>query len=269
MKQLIYSLFFLVVIGLITYGLFIWIRVEATCFDGKLNGDETGIDCGGACKNICLDTLSNISVRSDGLIQVKDFDYDYVARINNPNLTHGSGKVEFEVDFKNSAGSVIGTVPGTLSILPGQTRFVLVSPVRLKEEATDAELIIKNENWIQVTEDLDLNIVSFEDRRKEYSVLNEENVFSRVDGIIVNKSDFDFDLVQVVVVLFDDQGKMLAAGTTNIRTFLSKTESFYQVNWFEPFEGEVARIEVQGITNAFDNLNFLRRFGGDEQFQQL
>lgn len=269
MKQLIYSLFFLVVIGLITYGLFIWIRVEPTCFDGKFNGNETGIDCGGACKKICLDTVSDISIKSDNLIQVKDFDYDFIAQISNPNLTHGSGKVEYEVDFKDSIGNVIGTVPGTFSILPGQTRFILVSPVRLDEEATDAELIIKNANWLQVVEDLNPNIVSFEDRRKEYIVLNEENVFSRVDGIIFNNSDFDFNLAQVIVVLFDDQGKMLAAGTTNIRTFLSKTESFYQVNWFEPFEGEVARIEVQGITNAFDNLNFLRRFGGDEQFQRL
>ena len=118
--------------------------------------------------------------------------------------------------------------------------------------------------------DFSSEMLRFVDRRKEFiKVTDDDTVFGRVDGVVFNDSDFDFDFVEIAVVLFGSDGKMLAAGSTTVRTFRSKTESFYQVNWFEPFEGEVARIEVQATTNAFDNLNFLRRFSGDEQFQQF
>ncbi len=82
-------------------------------------------------------------------------------------------------------------------------------------------------------------------------------------------SEFDFDRVEVLVVLYDVSDDVIAAGTTNVRTLLSSKENFYEVSWFRPFTGSVSQIEVQATTNAFENNNFLRRYGGDEQFQGL
>lgn len=267
-KQFIYLFFFLAIISLVLYGGYSLFTSEPTCFDGRMNGDETGIDCGGSCFQICLDTLADINITQSNLIPIENGDYDYVARVRNPNTTHGSGNVEYDVNFLDSSGTVVDTFSGAFNILPGQTRYVLISPIKLDREVTSAQMVIKNPNWIQV-EDFDSSMVRFLDRRKEYVELGNDTVFSRVDGVIYNDSDFDFDFVEVMVVLFDSDDKILGAGSTTVRTFLSKTENFYQINWFEPFEGEVARMEVQATTNAFDNLNFLRTFGGGEQFQQF
>ena len=33
-----------------------------TCFDGRQNGEELGVDCGGACAKACVAQVDNISV---------------------------------------------------------------------------------------------------------------------------------------------------------------------------------------------------------------
>jgi hypothetical protein len=268
MKQLAYFLFFVIVIGSISYGLFIWIRVEPTCFDGIKNQEEEGIDCGGPCERICLESLSPLKITASDLIQVEENDYDFVAKINNSNLTHGSGEVKYELRLKNSSGGVVKTLEGEFHILPGQTRYIFISPIRLVSPASSAELVITEPNWQQLT-DFSVGDIRLVVQRKEYTEVREENIFGKAEGVIFNNSEFDFDRVEVLVVLYDVSGDVLAAGTTNIRTFLSNKENFFEVSWFREFEGSVSRVEVQATTNAFENLNFLRRYGGDEQFQQF
>ncbi len=267
-KQLIYSLLYLTIIGLIVFGLYNVFKVEPTCFDGILNQGEEDVDCGQVCGTICLSSLEPINVTSNNLVAVSGMDYDFLAKVTNPNTTHGSGDVDYQADFKNSAGMVIDSRRGSFDILPGQTRFILISPVRLQQQAVSAELKIVNVEWQQLT-DFSPGDIRLVDRRKEFIKLEDQTGYARVDGVLFNNSDFDFDLVEVVVLLYGSQNQVIATGSTRIRTFLSRTENFFQVNWFTPFEGEVSRIEVQATTNAFDNLNFLRRFGGGERFQQF
>lgn len=266
-KQLIYFLFFLAIIILVIWGLRVLIKVEPTCFDGIQNQMEEGIDCGGPCEKICLESLAPLNVISSKLIQIKEGDYDFLAKVSNTNPTHGSGKVKYDVVLKDDAGSIVKTVGGEFSILPGQTRYVLVSPIQLDGIAVSAELIIKEPNWVQLT-DFNVGDIKFTDRKKEYIEIK-DTIFSKVEGIVFNDSDFDFDRVEILVILYDSGGEVIAVGATNVRTFANNTESFFEVNWFDPFRGAVSRIDIQTTTNVFENLNFLRTYGEDEQFQRF
>jgi hypothetical protein len=268
MKQLIYFTLFVFVFGGITFGIYSWVSVEPTCFDGVQNQEEGGVDCGGSCEKICLDTLTPLDVIDAELIQIEENDYDFVAEIRNPNMTHGSGKVLYEITLKDSSGDVVKTVDGEFHILPGQTRYVFVSPIQSDSAAVSAELIVTEPNWQQLT-DFGVGDIRLIDRRKEFTEVNDGTVTGKVEGVIYNNSEFDFDKVEILVVLFDLSGDLIGAGTTNVRTFLSNKENFYEVSWFRSFENSVSRIEVQASTNAFENDNFLRRYGGDEQFQQI
>ncbi len=53
-RKLVYAIMFfsfvIIVVGLPTF--FIWYQ-KPTCFDGKKNGDEVGVDCGGSCRLLC------------------------------------------------------------------------------------------------------------------------------------------------------------------------------------------------------------------------
>jgi hypothetical protein len=268
MKQLLYFLFFVIVIGSISGGLYVWIRVEPTCFDGIQNQEEQGIDCEGPCAEICLESLDPITVIDTELIKIEENDYDFVAKVNNANLTHGAGEAEYRVELKDAGGDVIKEIVGEFNILPGQTRYIFVSPIQTDSEAVDAEMTITNPNWQQLT-DFSVGDIKLSVRRKEYTEVNNGTIFGKVEGVVFNDSEFDFDRVEVLVVLYDVSNDVIAAGVTNIRTLLSSKENFYEVSWFRPFTGSVSKIEVQATTNAFENNNFLRRYGGDEQFQGL
>jgi len=266
LKQLVFFLFFVIVIGSISYGLYVWWKVEPTCFDGIQNQEEKGVDCEGPCETICLESLDPLRITKSFLIPIGENDYDFVALVNNSNLIHGSGEVEYELRLKDSSGGTIKTVNGKFDILPGQSRYVFVSPIETTTMVVDVEMKIIEPNWQQLT-DFGVGDIRLVVRRKDFSETREGNIFAKVEGIMINESEFDFDRVEVLVVLFDADDNVVAAGITNIRTFLSNEESFYEVSWFRPLEGIVSQVEVQATTNAFENLNFLRRYGKDEQFQ--
>lgn len=268
LKQLAYFLLFVIVIGSITGGLYIWLRTEATCLDGIKNQGEEGIDCGGLCPNICLESLMDMRVLESELIKIEENDYDFIAKINNPNLIHGAGEARYRVELKDGFGNVVKTINGKFHILPRQTRYIFISPIQTDTDVTDVEMTITSFDWQQLT-DFSVGDIKLTVRRKEYTEVNNGTIFGKVEGVVFNDSEFDFDRVEVLVVLYDVSGDVIAAGTTNIRTLLSSRENFYEVSWFRPFAGSVSRIEVQATTNAFENNNFLRRYGGDEMFQGL
>ena len=54
-KQLIYGVGYLVFFGVLGWGIYLGaFQAPPSCFDGKRNGAEEGIDCGGSCAHICL-----------------------------------------------------------------------------------------------------------------------------------------------------------------------------------------------------------------------
>jgi hypothetical protein len=63
-RQLLYFFYVIAIIGIIA---FIFIRrathEQPTCFDGKRNGNEVGVDCGGTCTFYCKDELGEPKVR--------------------------------------------------------------------------------------------------------------------------------------------------------------------------------------------------------------
>ena len=118
--------------------------------------------------------------------------------------------------------------------------------------------------------------ISFPVQRKSYVVTNRNGVFSELEAVILNNSDFDFDKVEVGVILFsqpeDDHPSagtddIVAVNRTDIRTFLSRTERGFRVSWPTEFP-ESVRQDIEVLTNVFENANFIRRYGTQERFQK-
>ncbi|MBI4158527.1 MAG: hypothetical protein HY505_02840 [Candidatus Yanofskybacteria bacterium] len=261
-KQLIIGLIFVLIIGGIGYGFIdYFFLTEATCFDKVQNGIEEGVDCGLlACGVACESAIIPLSVVSQKLIEVRPGDYDFVAQINNPNPFFGASRVRYTLDF----GGVEPDRSGTFYILPGQTRFVIVPGVRSDGALSGISIDITEVIWekVEIFED-----ISFPVQRKSYTVIDKNGVFSELEAVILNNSDFDFDKVEVGVILFSVGGDIIAVNITDIRTFLSKTERYFKVSW--PTElPEGVRQDVEVLTNVFENANFIRRYGTQERFQK-
>lgn len=212
--------------------------------------------------------LAPIQIVFTKLLNIQNNDYDFLAKVLNPNAQYGSSGAEYELTFYNSANQKILSKTGSFYILPGQSKYVIDSPIRLQEAAARTDFKIKSVDW-QKLDSLAAGGVPLLVRNSAFSQVRQAGVFAKSGGDIFNGSDFDINKVDVLVVLLDQNSQPVAVNKTEIRTFLARTSRGFEVTWFSPFVGQVSRVDAEANTNVFENSNFLRQYGGQEKFKQL
>ena len=259
-KQLIIGLVFVLLVAGAVYGLVDrFFIIEATCFDGIQNGKEEGLDCGTlACGVVCQEPVRPLQVSEEKLFRIGPGNYDFVAKMVNPNSSYGASEVSFSVGLPG-----FGTRPGTAYILPGQTKYIVLASLRVDGELSSAGTRVNSVQWEKL--DVPSGEVTLMNRRESFIVSATESVF---EGVIFNDSNYDFDSVDVSVILFDASNNIVGVNHTVIRTLLSKTERAFKVVWPFPLDN-VARTDVQAATNLFQNSNFIRSYGTQERFQEF
>lgn len=276
-KQLIIGLIFVLIIGGIGYGLAdYFFIVETTCFDKIQNGKEEGVDCGLlACGVACEPAIMPLNVQSQKLLEVRPGDYDFVAQINNPNSLFGSSRVRYALTLTRQDGTSLDKT-GVFYILPGQTRYLIIPGINIGQTLSNPSLNISEIKWEKVQPFGDIN---FPVARKNYEIINRNGTFSELEATILNKSDFNFDKVEVGVILFSARGgpasggsntfgDIIAVGRTDIRTFLSRTERYFKVGWPVRLPQNIVRQDIEVLTNVFENSNFIKKYGTQERFQK-
>lgn len=269
-KQLIYGIVFIIVIGALGFWIYGGVKHQPTCFDKIQNQTEEGVDCGSVCGNTCLQSLTPISVKNSHLFKIQELngqtDYDALFRVTNPNTQFGSSNAEYELNILDVQGNSLFRKTGSFYILPGQTKYVYEPLLKTKTPADRAELKIASVDWqkLQGVFNEDIKVIT---KSKEFLSNGKPGVQARVIGTLFNSSVFDLDKVDVLVVLYLG-GEPIGANRTDIRTFLSQTNRFFEVDWVNPLPTP-DRIDVEASTNVFENSNFLKRYGVPEKFQQL
>ena len=206
------------------------------------------------------DQLKALQVLSVQVLPVSSSDYDVVARIQNPNTDYGSGDVEYTLLFDTTE-----VYHGSLYILPGQTKYIVITPVKAAATPAQATIKITSIKW-QELDTLSLAGVNFVVTNASY-LSNQSDIFARLRGFVANNSDFDVARVDVAILLFDDKDKIVAVNRTEIHTFLAHTTRGFETSWFTKFPGTVARTYVEANTNLFAESGFIRTYGGQERFQ--
>ena len=272
LKQLVFGSGFLVVFGFIAFGAYYLWQAEATCSDQIKNQGEEGVDCGFVCGNTCQESILPLEVKNEYIFKIiedeKNNDYDVLFKIHNPNVRFGAPQIEYEVDLFDSQNDLFLRKRGFSYIMPGQTKFIFEPTIRTAKSAKRAELKIIRIDWERLQGVSDDEEIRFEVRSKDYLANDKPGVFSHVRGAIFNASNFDFSLVDVVVVLFKGETP-IRANRTDLRTFLSQTERYFEVDWISDFGTAPDRVDVEVGTNVFESYNFIRRYGTPEKFQQL
>jgi hypothetical protein len=266
-KQVTIAAIILVLGGGISYSIYSFVSLDPTCYDGVKNQGEEGIDCGVKCGTVCEPTIVPLEVISQKLIKAGEGEYDFVAQVRNPNTLHGATNVSYEINLKTKDGSPLDVIRGTFYILPVQTKYLVKTPIRRAEEGITSEFVLKDATWHTVSV-ADLGI-DFPLIGEQHGAVSLPGVKYQVEGTLSNTSDFNFDQVDVLVFLQDEQGEIQAITTTTINTFLSDTLRYFKVVWPEEVSGSGLVPQVQAGTNVFNNSNFIRRYGTQEKFQRF
>jgi len=235
------------------------------CTDGIMNGEEEGIDCGlSACGKYCELNLDPPQVISTKLIKAGENDYDFVAEIKNPHSQFGASEVEYELTLFNGDDSELEKEEGLFYILPGQTKYLILTHITTEKNVQRIDFKIKSATWQKLDSVEGMNLIV---RAQKYTSLSGGG--TTLDVNILNDSDFDFEMVDIDVVIYNSRGDIIAVNRSDIRTFVARTERAFKVAWPFRISGLVDRIEAYPSTNLFNNSNFIKAYGSEiHRFQQ-
>jgi hypothetical protein len=260
-KQLIYGGFYAAII----FGV-IWLFYRAavpapTCFDGVQNGGEDGVDCGAAsCGVLCAAPVLPLQVVDTVLVRAGS-STDVLAHLENPNPLYGAAVVEYTMTVTDSAGAVLATRTGTTYVNPSQPRYILFTRLNLTGTPAKAELQIDEARvqWSALNADAKGDI-QFAVRGDTLTVASDS---IRYEAVVLNRSSFDFDTVDVTVLLRNAGGSVVSANATVQRTLKAGEERSFVMTWPFPVDDAV-RAEAVVTTNVFLNSNFIRVYGSEE-----
>ena len=261
-KRLIIICVYLLIFSVFGALVYYILEPDPTCSDGRKNQSEEGVDCGGVCP-ACKREINAKELKVDEKYFVygnKD-QFDVMARLTNLNDKYGAVKFNYEFQLLDQSGAVLAKRDGTNFILPGENKFIIelnlsssINPYSLKFEIKDVE-------WDEFLEyeEPKLNIYG-----KNYSEDSEKNT---VTGLLRNESYFDFNLIEISIVLRDKNGKPVALGKNEMRTIKSQEERDFKLIWPYKLGENVENVDIKAEANVFDSDNFIKKYMPNRKFQ--
>lgn len=238
-RKLIYLIGSLAVLFVLIYVPFLLFWHNApTCSDKLQNGDETGVDCGGGCSQICIDTAVDPLVLWSRVFRVVPQVYSAVAYVENPNPNSEAPYAEYEFTFYDDAGNEIMRRTGATFIPQGQ-RFAVFEGVINFGTTTPARSTFSFTNipnWRTGTA-LAKNIVV---RNK---ALLREDTAPRIDATVSNQSQVYIPQAELVSIIYDALGKAVAASRTIVEDLSPGETQRVTFSWPQPFETSVSVCE--------------------------
>ncbi len=261
----------LVVYALIFIAIGSWIYTiitpEPTCFDGKKNQQEEEIDCGGPCQKKCQKEIvvENLQIQEKDFVTARENEFDVMAKITNPNSRYGAAKFKYEFTLLDNADNVLQKRAGESYVLPGENKYLLEMNLQSEVKPTKVDLKIFDYKWQEFVGFEEPKLIVYDEKFMAY---NDTYANSRVTGLLKNESNFDFNSVQINIILRASNGKLLALAQSEMRTVPSGEERDFNIIWPYLFSDEVEKVEIRAEANVFDSLNFMKTYSGDQKFQQ-
>lgn len=208
-----------------------------TCTDGKQNGDETGIDCGGRCSTVCSAEAQPASVRFARVLQQSGRN-DLIAYVDNPNVDAYAKNASLSIDVYLQDGHVLNrrayvTLPAKSStpvFIPGIANSAVQQA--FASFAPGSVLWTKGSGWDASAPDVSNVSVDGADSRP------------RITATVANKTAYPQNNVPLVATVFAADGTAIAASQTVVPLLPPQGTAQAVFTWNEPFAAPYARIEI-------------------------
>jgi len=220
------------VLALLIGGIFWQIFYTApTCSDGRQNGGEKGVDCGGSCKNLCTsDTLTPVVLWSK-TFNISGDVYSSVAYVENPNINSKNSKATYQFRIFDGDGNLITVKDGETSIPKGKKFAVFETGIVIKNskpKSTDFQFISFSP-WEKDTEkDPDISL--------KYGTLVSTSTIPRITGVISNNSLQSVPEIELVVFVLDGNENVVAASRSFVDNLVKRTSQDFVFTWPKPFD---------------------------------
>lgn len=220
-----------------------------TCFDGKMNGKEKGVDCGGECALQCTQYTQEVNITWQRSYQIVPGFYNAVAYIENQNFQAGAAKVPYKFRLYDKNRILIAERDGETFIEPNRAFVVFEQQIPVGEgvpvyttfDFTTPPALYKTDARY---EDMIIRVTD--------QVLKTDDIKPRFSATLKNISDlYTISDIDVYVVLYDDQDNAIQVGKTRLPALDPRQEKSIFIVWQNQFETKPVRFEVIARYNPF------------------
>lgn len=236
----------LLIVGFFTYRA---LKKEPTCFDGKKNGNETNIDCGGVCLQYCPNELPEPTVRWFRSFPVGAGVYHSVAYIEHSNQNVSARSVPYTFKLYNSQNALIAERSGTATIGPlGRTALV---ETLIQTGSSDVALTRFSFTDPIVWEKIDPTLTQIA-IKTDSTLLETLETSTRLTVRLENTSRVTFPSLEVVALLHDKNQNTIAVSKTIVPQLTERSFETVYFTWpFRIEKKDIERIEIIPRINPF------------------
>jgi hypothetical protein len=218
---------------------YLFFHEDPTCFDGVKNGDEAGVDCGGACELVCAFDAQMPIIHWDESFNVREGTWSAVAYVENPNNAYALN-VPYAFKLLDSGGVLVAEKKGN-AYIPPQQNFAIIEPaITVGNRLPSQEFFAFDEgdmSWIRAdnaTPNLSVSNVS----------LSERGGVTRLSASIFNPDTRSVGGIQATGILYDINGNAIAASETFIEGIAPNSSQEAIFTWPREVAGEATKKEV-------------------------
>ncbi|MFZ3043715.1 MAG: hypothetical protein WA058_01245 [Minisyncoccia bacterium] len=229
-----------VVVAIIAIISFATFSKAPTCTDGIQNQNEDGIDCGGPCAYLCLVTEQPPTVLFTKALNYGSGRTDIIASVENKNATAAAKDVPYHITLFGAGQALIQEVNGTLDLPPGATVPVYIPGIDTgKQTVTRAFLSIAASApaWFSMVGERNVPLAS--NIRQSGSV-----DAPRIEATLSNSTTIPFNNVQVIVIVRNAAGDVIAASQTVLPSIPSQGQTNATFTWNKAFSDTPTAIQV-------------------------
>jgi hypothetical protein len=215
-----------------------------SCTDGKHNGSETGIDCGGSCELLCrADVLAPNVSNPPAFARAVSYAgrTDVVAYVENRNRNAEAKDAPYVIELFDAEGRRLGSREGIMDI-PARSVVPVFAPGVIQGVGTAVRAF-----------------VSFEDDVRWRTPRGAEDLLTlgvpqivtgvnpRVRVPVENRSASAMPDRTLVAVIYGAGGSIVAASQTVVRALPAYGTAEAVFTWYEPFPEGALRAEVRAV----------------------
>lgn len=242
-KQMGYALAIVGVVVLIAFFMLLprWQR-EPTCFDGKQNGSEVGVDCGGSCPLYCAGQALPLVTSWSRALEVVPGRYNLVALVENQNTQAAVYKIDYEFRVYDEDNLFITARTGETFINPN-TKFAIFEPAvntGNRNAFRTTFSFTSTPQWIRVSDE----------QFRKYSLsstlgqVEVEPGQSTISATVSNSSFFDLENVEVHAVVYDQDDNAIASSRTIIDRLSKRSTKDIVFTWPYALPSDRGRVDI-------------------------
>jgi hypothetical protein len=127
---------------------------QPLCSDGKQNGSESGVDCGGACTRVCLDDTRPLRVNWARVVPVTDTVYSLAFEVVNRNYDSVAFHASYVCNLYSDDFTLVQETKGLVNIPPSGKHIIANTGLKyVSEDGRPTSVTCRFENikeWLRL-----------------------------------------------------------------------------------------------------------------------